>query len=80
MEQVFQLSVFGDSEMWHLIQLLLSYKDRILSSCRTVAVATGVADDQPLSPGTGNWIYISGAEHLSESSQSIPHFLLLHDD
>ena len=40
------------------------------------AVATGVADDQPLSPGTGNWIYISGVEHLSESSQSIPHFFI----
>ena len=39
-----------------------------------MAVATGVADDQPLSPGTGNWIYISGAEHLTESSQSIPIF------
>ena len=46
-----------------------------------VEVATGVADDQPLSPGAGNWIYISGVEHLSESSQSIPlYFLLLHDD
>jgi hypothetical protein len=39
-----------------------------------VAVATGVADDQPLSPGAGNWIYISGVEHLSESGQSIPIF------
>ena len=39
-----------------------------------MAVATGVADDQPLSPGTGNWIYICGVEHLSESSQLIPFF------
>jgi hypothetical protein len=42
----------------------------------TVTVATGVTDDQPLSLGAGNWIYISGVEHLSESSQSIPHFFI----
>src|ERR1700735_473732 len=74
MEHELQLSVFGDSEMWCFVQLLLSWKDRILSSSCTVAVATGVADNQPLSPGAGNWIYISGVEHLSESSQSIPIF------
>ena len=73
--QVFQLSVFGESEKGRLIQLQLSWKDRIFSAGGTVAVATGVADDQPLSPGIGILIYKSGVEHLSDSIQLILTFL-----